>query len=147
MRVRARAYWLPKAGNLCEDYEDAHWPEGQIDREVGRFRCAVADGATETSFARLWAQMLVRAWGRGHLGKRHFVTRIPVLQRQWLAEVTASPLPWYAEEKLRSGAFAALVGLYVADVVKGIVTPGMRLPWAMPACFISGKGSSSRRSP
>jgi len=115
MHVRARPYWLPKGGNPSEDYEDAYWPEGQVDREVGRFRCAVADGAAETSFSRLWAQMLVCAWGRGHLGRRHFHTKIPELQRQWLAEVTARPLPWYAEEKLRSGAFAALVGLHIAD--------------------------------
>lgn len=119
MRIRARAHWLPKAGNRCEDYEDACWPEGQLDRAVGRFRCAVADGATETSFSRLWAQLLVHAWGRGHLGRRDFIARIPVLRRQWLAEVTTRPLPWYAEEKRQRGAFAAVVGLYLADARRG----------------------------
>ena len=32
-------------------------------------------------------------------------------QAAWYAEVLQNPLPWYAEEKVRSGAYAALLGL------------------------------------
>ncbi len=115
MRVRARPYWLPKAGNSAEEYEDAFWPLGAVDREVRWFRCAVADGATEASFSGEWARMLVRAWCRGRFGRRQLSSALPALQNKWLAQVSAWPLPWYAEEKLRSGAFAALIGLFIVE--------------------------------
>ena len=67
MHVVAEAFWLPKAGNTLEEYEDAFWPRKSIDRSTSMFRCAVADGATETSFSAVWAQTLVRAYCRGHL--------------------------------------------------------------------------------
>ena len=68
MHVMARALWAPKAGNRSDEYEDAFWPQRTINRTVNRsglFRLAVADGATETSFAGLWARRLVRAYGSG----------------------------------------------------------------------------------
>jgi hypothetical protein len=67
MHVVTEAFWLPKAGNTLEEYEDAFWPRKSMDRSLSMFRCAVADGATETSFSRVWAQTLVRAYCRGHL--------------------------------------------------------------------------------
>lgn len=74
-------------------------------------RFAVADGATETSFSGLWARMLVRACGRGQLRPENLLTALGPLQTAWWAEVGRIPLPWYAEEKLRSGAFSSLLGL------------------------------------
>lgn len=111
MRVHTHPLWLPKAGNPLEDYEDAFWPAAQLEREARVFRAAVADGATETSFSALWAQLLVRGWCRGHLSLRHLSASLPRLQRAWLDSIAGRPLPWYAEEKLRSGAFSSLLGL------------------------------------
>jgi hypothetical protein len=61
MHILAQAFWLPKAGNNIDEYEDAFWPRRQIDASAEAFSFAVADGATETSFSKLWAEMLVRA--------------------------------------------------------------------------------------
>src|SRR2546422_7087812 len=109
MHLFAQGFFLPKAGNSHEEYEDAFWPQERIDLHTPAFRCAVADGATETSFSGLWAQMLVRAYCKGELSrKRQDLSR---LQRNWLKFVSGRPLPWYAEEKLRSGAFSSIVGL------------------------------------
>src|SRR5262245_58112070 len=111
MRVSAQALWLPKAGNTPEEYEDACWPqEPVIDREAARFRCAIADGATETSFSGLWANQLVREYCR-QTSVKQFVGSLPRLRQEWQWQVSAKPLPWYAEEKARSGAFAAFLGL------------------------------------
>lgn len=110
MRVRFRGFWLPKSGNSAEEYEDAFWPRQDVDREARIFRAAVADGATEASFSRDWADLLAAAYGRGRIGRR-LAASLPVLQRQWTERVGSRPLPWYAEEKLRSGAFASLCGL------------------------------------
>jgi hypothetical protein len=110
---------LPKAGNSPEDYEDAFWPDRSICQTAPRFSFAIADGATETSFAGLWARMLVRAWCRGALSKRRMFASLPALQRTWLQTVQTRPLPWYAEEKLRSGAFSSLLGFTVREVPEG----------------------------
>ena len=74
-------------------------------------RFAVADGATEASFSGLWAAMLVRAFGRGQIPAGRLLDAVEPLQAKWRSEVARKPLPWYAEEKLRSGAFSSLVGL------------------------------------
>lgn len=114
MNVLAQAFWLPKAGNTNEEYEDAYWPEQEIDHSTNTFSCAVADGATETSFSGLWAKMLVRAYCEGELNARKLPESLSTLQSSWLSQVSSNPLPWYAEEKLQSGAFSSLVGLTIS---------------------------------
>jgi hypothetical protein len=78
-------------------------------------RLAVADGASESSFARLWATLLVDAYAGGALSSETLAGQLRPLQQRWSAEVAAKPLPWYASEKVRSGAFAALAGLTVCQ--------------------------------
>lgn len=92
-----------------EEYEDAY---GCTD-DSSYF--AIADGATESSFSEIWAQVLTQ----------QFVAEPPAfppdgpilekwlqpLQRQWHANINWERLPWYAEEKARMGAFAALLGI------------------------------------
>lgn len=84
-------------------------------REIRTLRCAVADGATEASFAGLWADRLVRAFGRGQIKSGRIVADLAPLQVAWWTEVRGKPLPWYAEEKLRSGAFSSLLGLTLTE--------------------------------
>ena len=51
-----KVFSCPKSGNSLEEYEDA-WAHRQTRTPVG-IRVAVADGATESSFAKLWAVLL-----------------------------------------------------------------------------------------
>lgn len=111
MQITAETFWLPKQGYALSDYEDAYYPNSFIKQQVSIFRCAVADGATESSFAGQWARLLVKAYCEDKLKGDDFNYHLPKLQQQWLSQVTAQPLPWYAEEKLQQGAFSALVGL------------------------------------
>ena len=53
MTLSVRAFWLPKKGNSIEEYEDA------FDYSITDHRFAIADGATESSFAGEWARSLV----------------------------------------------------------------------------------------
>jgi len=136
MRVSAQALWLPKAGNTSAEYEDACWPqEAVVDEETARFRCAVADGATETSFSGLWANQLVREYGRQGSVKQ-LVAALPGLGREWLRQVSAKPLPWYAEEKVRSGAFAALLGLTLRRAPAGRKYPALWEAVAVGDCCV-----------
>lgn len=118
MRLFAQAFWLPKAGNTEKEYEDAFCPRrldsGQ-ETEARDFRVAVADGATETSFSGLWAKQLVRAYTKGELLPGGFSACLHKLQVRWRAIVNGRTLAWYAEEKARSGAAAAFLGLHLQD--------------------------------
>jgi hypothetical protein len=96
---------LPKDGSSRAEYEDAvAWS-----RQRGRF--AVADGASASAFARLWARLLVRGYASGALAADTIEADLAPLQERWSAEVARRDLPWYAVEQARRGAFAALVGL------------------------------------
>jgi hypothetical protein len=103
LKIQCRTLWLQKHGNEPEDYEDAFAPTGDFSVEVERFRCAVADGATESSFAKQWAQLLTD----GYLEE----TEINELKEQFAEEISDKELSWFAEEKASMGAFAAILGL------------------------------------
>jgi hypothetical protein len=116
--VSADAFYVPKAGSSQSEYEDAVWP-GRHETFTSTVRVAVADGATETSYSGIWAKQLVRAFRNGLLEDRTFNGTLKVLQEAWYSRATRKPLPWYAEEKVRSGAYAALVGLTLHDHAQG----------------------------
>lgn len=121
MWIRTEALHVPKHGNAEDEYEDAFFPESGVSSEVSSFRCAVADGASESAFSGLWARLLVRGFGRGRL-------RLEQLRRTWQRAVggrgggdaaagngKAKQLPWYLEKKVASGAHAALIGLALRE--------------------------------
>jgi hypothetical protein len=110
MYIFADALWTPKSGNTDSEYEDAYWPDHSIEG-MPHFRFAVADGATETSFSGIWAKQLVRAYCDGLFDNLNDTKWLDGLQKKWWDIVREKPLPWYAEQKLESGTFAALVGI------------------------------------
>lgn len=107
MLLDIREFRLPKAGNSLEEYEDAL----ACDLRAGRF--AIADGATESSFAGLWARELVEGYVASPPPGSPWGLRrwLEPLQRQWHAAINWDQLLWYAEAKARAGAFASLLGL------------------------------------
>jgi hypothetical protein len=112
-----RALGLPKQGHTDDEYEDA-WG---ADDDSGRF--ALADGASESAFAGLWARLLAD----GFLAARQLWNLAAWLEdarRRWSADVMDLELPWYAEMKRAEGAFATLLGLRVRPP-----TPGGRGQW------------------
>lgn len=106
MHISCQTFWLPKHGSSSEEYEDAFYPNNIGDIEKRIFRCAVADGATETSFSGIWAQLLTKAYVDDDID-------LDVLSANWKQQTTKPNQAWYVEEKLASGAFAALVGLTI----------------------------------
>jgi hypothetical protein len=111
MRLAAKVFWTPKAGNSEAEYEDAYWPPRDAEWNTEFFRYAVADGATQTSFSRLWARLLVRAYCKGQLHIDRLHRSLQPLQSKWQDQITTKPLPWFAQEKIRQGAFSTLLGL------------------------------------
>lgn len=109
MKAVVQPYWLPKVGNERDEYEDACWPSKSLDHEGELLRLAVADGATESSFSGLWARQLARTYCRQ--GGRGLQEKLPRLEQVWKRHVGAKALSWYAQQKLESGAFSAIVGV------------------------------------
>jgi hypothetical protein len=103
MRIESKVLWLPKFGNDVDDYEDAFCPAATSQSELGKFRCAVADGATESSFAGLWAGLLTE----GYVEEKPLAE----LRSCFKTQIDSKDLSWFAEAKADLGAFAALVGL------------------------------------
>ncbi len=101
--VSCQAHFLPKRGHAADEYEDAF----ALDPAAGRF--AVADGASESSFAALWGRLLVEGFVRPAPGW------LEAARQTWAARVDGQALPWYAEAKRDDGAFATLLGLVVAN--------------------------------
>jgi hypothetical protein len=94
---------LPKRGHALDEYEDACAGNAA----AGRF--AVADGATESSFAAEWARLLVERFVAEPTGG--WSDWLPTLRQRWAAEVGGRDLPWYAEAKFEQGAFATFLGV------------------------------------
>jgi Protein phosphatase 2C len=115
MRTALHIFWAPKRGNTSEEYEDAFWPPESLDLHSKLLRFAIADGATETSFAGSWAQILTRAYCRDRLSQKKINRSLPRLREEWCSSIATQSLPWYAEQKLNEGAFATLLGLTLLD--------------------------------
>jgi hypothetical protein len=111
--LRWQAFSLPKQGNSFDEYEDAF----ACNSDLGLF--AIADGASESTFAKEWAKILTESF----VTERHPYTDweewLPPLQEKWRTEVGHRSLSWYAQEKMESGAFATFLGLQFEEIREG----------------------------
>ena len=121
MRLRPpQRLWAPKAGNHPDEYEDASrvaYPD-RLAPGGGLARAAVADGASESAFAKNWAKILADAFVENPLDLSNL--NAPTLadwlaprQKRWNAAVPWQRIPWHGEAKARAGAMAALLGITI----------------------------------
>jgi len=103
-------FTTPKAGSSLQENEDAF----AIHRDADVARFVIADGATQASFSRLWANLLVEN-AKKYIPsvKRLKDYVIPKAQLAWQQNIASRQLPWYAEEKAKKGAFASLLWLSI----------------------------------
>jgi len=105
-----QTFQIPKAGNTESEYEDAYARRNHGAPSPARY--AVADGAETSSFAGLWAWLLVNEFVQGFAPSEHeFWEWCERLGAKWASAVDGRDLPWYAQEKAKRGAFATLLGL------------------------------------
>ncbi|MEM6644880.1 MAG: hypothetical protein AAF730_01370 [Bacteroidota bacterium] len=103
--MHIEAFTLPKAGHTREQNEDAfaigaHWP----------LHVAVADGATETGYARLWAACLTDA----AVQDTPLDEAIAEARQRWGETLRQQPAQsWYAQAKADEGADATLLRVSV----------------------------------
>jgi hypothetical protein len=104
-------FLLPKEGCSTSECEDA------VAQNIKAQRFAIADGATEGFDSRAWARLLVRCWIKIYSPALSAEDFQPLardlgfrLHKRWKRKT----LSWYAEEKARSGSFAAFLGVQFA---------------------------------
>ena len=102
MTTDLATFGFPAAATAPKEYEDAF----AADAEAGRF--ALADGATESSFAALWAQLLVNDFVQNAACDiDNWKASLSALQEQWYASVRrpshsrGTSRPSWSRERLR----------------------------------------------
>ncbi|GAC1398955.1 MAG: protein phosphatase 2C domain-containing protein [Vulcanimicrobiaceae bacterium] len=119
MVVDYAAFWLPKDGAGPNEYEDAFAPAAVDGTPRSRVRCAVADGASESAYARVWARQLVSEFAYGGLTGPGLI-ELPHLGGRWSRAVALmlsrdGTTSLYLDRKIDDGAFAAFLGLEFVD--------------------------------
>jgi hypothetical protein len=109
MQTSATAWWAPKSGHAANEYEDA------FAVEPASLRFAVADGASETSFAKQWAELLVGRFVNEPPTAAELREWVAPMQDVWVGEHQGKAQAWYAEAKARDGAFSSLLGVAIEE--------------------------------
>lgn len=107
-QLRTQQFLLQKSGQAFAECEDA------IAVNAERLRYAVADGATEAFDAGSWAKRLAHGWVEAQtpaLDAEEFGAWVEALGKSLHDSWMGLRLAWYAEEKARSGSYAAFVGV------------------------------------
>ena len=111
-RFSVATFLAPKQGYEATECEDA------VSYNLRKARFSVADGATEGFASRYWARLLVRHWTLSEhpiLTAEQLVAWASTLGSRFDLRWQGRKLPWFAEEKARSGAFAAFVGVSFSE--------------------------------
>ena len=101
---------LQKNGNQIKENEDKYAPilgNGAYFRTKD-FRCAISDGATESSFSQIWADHLVNEYINSKFPDN--LGFISAAKSKWNGEVSKIEHTWVSREKIKNGSFATLLG-------------------------------------
>ncbi|MEM2971502.1 MAG: hypothetical protein QW270_03670 [Candidatus Bathyarchaeia archaeon] len=119
MSVQLKSFYMQKLGNEPSDYEDSFY----YDLNKGKF--AIADGASECCFAKIWATLLTESFVKSDLSLFSFknfssdVWRkvshgfLSIAQKEWVNKINWENLKWNVFEKAKKGAFASFLGLEI----------------------------------
>jgi hypothetical protein len=113
--IKFQTLAVQKDGNTVDEYQDASTTNTIKYDGALEIYAAVADGATDSYFAGIWARMLTRAFSKGAIETIDDLQRqLGCLSERWHNVVTRKPLNWYDEEGVEKGAFATLCGVKIS---------------------------------
>lgn len=103
-----------KFGNSIDENEDNLLEPSKSEIEFDTLvRFAISDGATESSFSKEWSDLLVSTYKDKPFDKEHLPETLKGISDTWQAMATTIDLPWYAQQKAETGAFATFLGLTI----------------------------------
>jgi hypothetical protein len=103
-----------KLGNKEIENEDAYLipTPSEIEIETS-IKIAVSDGATESSFSKEWADLLVSYFKDYSFEAENLSAILEKARDSWFDKIKNIELPWYAQEKIQQGAYASLLGVTI----------------------------------
>lgn len=116
MQYYSKGYSVPKRGVDKDENEDAF-------KYSSKGWLAIADGATESSYSKEWAWLLVRAFGRLSrirncpLEPERYRQILETLQKEWHGQVPWERLNWLYKDKAQKGAFTTFLGVRIHEGV------------------------------
>lgn len=114
-----KCFSCSKGGNAPCENEDAYsLPDA--DSSLQKIRIGIADGATESSFSKEWAALLVDHYKMIPDFNTNFLNIVfPEIRKAWLDRINYASLEWWAQQKMEMGAFASFLGIDI-DLSTGI---------------------------
>lgn len=103
-----------KEGNKEIENEDAYLTPNK--NEIGEnpiLKFAISDGATESSFSKEWADLLVACFKENSFEESSLSRTLELIRNSWQDRIGKVELPWYAQQKVQAGAYAAFLGLTI----------------------------------
>ncbi len=115
MKLVWKSFSICKHGNREEENEDAVSPQlaNGIRINVDQFSCAMSDGATASSFSKLWAALLVKEASLSNDLQKDYFLAVNNARTRWKTELDGNQLDWPAMIKVRQGAFATLLWFHI----------------------------------
>lgn len=101
---------VPKRGNSPDECED------QLALSPDRGVFAIADGASDAAYSKIWAQILVEAFCENDsaaLDPSTFETWLEACRqkwKEWEKSLLLKDLPWFTREKLQQGSWSTFLG-------------------------------------
>jgi hypothetical protein len=106
-----QSFSVQKAGNAISECEDI-WQKLEHNHMMV---IALADGATESSFAREWAKELVNAFVVNPFVDRGKANWLSPMQTNWQRWLIHQNLSWFAKRKAGEGTFATFLSLEIGS--------------------------------
>jgi hypothetical protein len=114
LKCNFKSITTQKSGNSIDENEDNILEPSKSEIEFETLvKFAISDGATESSFSREWSDLLVSAYKDKPFDKAHLSETVNAISFLWQSMANAIELPWYAEQKAETGAFATFLGLTI----------------------------------
>ena len=143
MRLRIQHTWAPKQGESASDYEDSF--DHTCLQNGTLMRAAIADGATEAAYSKIWAQKLVENF-TACPPREDLAAWLETPQKEWHEAVPWSRLPWHGLAKTKSGSHATLLGITIHCQADSDTAQWQAVSVGDCCAFITGKQHSLLRA-
>ncbi|MDX1988717.1 MAG: hypothetical protein SFV17_18675 [Candidatus Obscuribacter sp.] len=115
MQIKCHAYSVQKYGDAKEENQDAYSACQSGDHDSPKFfRAVISDGASASVLSRTWAQLIVESYSDPTFEDDEVPgPRLTQLRESWAKIAENHKVPYFAEDKLRTGSFATLTVLKI----------------------------------
>ena len=124
MRIETQSFVAPATGEAIAVCQDAVHPTDSVDAQCLDFECAVADGATHSWKAGMWARLVAQhgpALLRAGASKEAHLVK---LQGTWKRRTESAANGWFERQAQMRGAGCTIAALRIGDVCAPEVTRG-----------------------